>query len=138
MRRHKFYFFDVGVFQELKSAYTSKLSSDTLGIALESLVLQEIRAQNEYKELDYNIYDWRTHEGKEVDFILYGARGFKAIEVKYKENLTAKDFSGLKYFQEEYPECELFMIYLGKTSYRKDDVRVMNAQKFLCSMTDFI
>lgn len=138
VQKHKFYFFDVGIFQELRPSDIGSHSSDRLGIALESLVLQEIRAQNEYKELGYDLSYWRTHSGREVDFILSGARGFKALEIKYKKKLAPKDFLDLESFQKEHPECELFMIYLGKASYPKDDIRVISVEKFLRSMTDFI
>lgn len=60
------------------------------------------------------------------------------MEIKYKKKLTPKDFLGLQSFQKEYPECELFMIYLGKTAYPNDDVRVISVEKSLRSMTDFI
>jgi predicted AAA+ superfamily ATPase len=49
---------------------------------METLVFQELRAVNDYLECGYQLYFWRTKNGLEVDFILYGPEGLIAIEVK--------------------------------------------------------
>ena len=71
----KFYYFDAGVFRAIRP--TGPLDSDTEidGPALETLVLQELRAINDYLGADYQLYFWRTKNGLEVDFILYGPKG---------------------------------------------------------------
>ena len=56
----KFYFFDAGVFQTLRSKGPLDSMSERKGVALETLVLQEIIAQNNYKNLEYEIFYWRT------------------------------------------------------------------------------
>ncbi len=96
MRSVKFYFFDAGVFRAIRPAGPYDSDSETGGAALETLVLQKIAAQNDYENYDYKIYYWRTRQGTEVDFILYGKRGFKAIEVKHSARARREDFKGLR------------------------------------------
>ena len=43
--------------------------------ALETLVLQELRAINNYREYGFELFFWRTKHGLEVDLGLYDARG---------------------------------------------------------------
>ena len=51
MNKRKFYFFDVGVFKAIRPQGVLDSSSDLNGIALETLVLQEISAHNEIHQL---------------------------------------------------------------------------------------
>ena len=41
--------------------------------------------------------------GQEVDFVVYGHRGFWGIEVKNSTKVFPKDLRGIKAFREEYP-----------------------------------
>jgi len=54
------------------------------------LVLQQLRALNDYRDLGYAFHYWRTPNGDEVDFVLYGERGVVAIEVKMAQHVTAR------------------------------------------------
>lgn len=78
----KFYFFDAGVFRALRPRGPLDSPAELDGAALETLFLQEIRALNEYRRLDYNLYYWRSSSGLEVDLVLYGERGLRALEIK--------------------------------------------------------
>ncbi|MEA1963369.1 MAG: ATP-binding protein [Patescibacteria group bacterium] len=109
LKRNKFYFFDVGIFRELRPIGPLDSESELDGPALETLILQELRAVNEYNKMNYNIYYWRTKTGLEVDFVLYGKNGLVAIEVKRKKNLSKKDFRGLRAFKKDYPEAKCYM-----------------------------
>lgn len=110
----KFYFFDAGIFQTIRPKGILDTASDIEGPALETLVLQELIAINDYYELGYKIYFWRTANGQEVDFILYGEKGFFAIEVKKSKTIRREDLSGLKSFKRDYPEAKGLIFYGGK------------------------
>ena len=138
IQKTKFYFFDVGVFKTLRQQGVLDADSELNGIALETLILQEITAQKEIKNWEYNIFYWRTQKHLEVDFILYGKRGFKAIEVKCSKRLRKEDFKGLLEFKKDYPKSELFLIYTGEFQYVENDVQVINAQEFLKNLSQFI
>lgn len=111
--RRKFYYFDVGVFRILRPTGFLDSNSELNGPALETLFLQEIKALNDYYELDYGIHYWRTKSGMEVDFVLYGPKGFLGIEIKNKKVIHPKDLHGLKNFLEDYPEAKGFIFYGG-------------------------
>ena len=135
----KFYFFDVGVFQALRSKGPLDSMPERKGIALETLVLQEIIAQNNYKNLEYEIFYWRTQNHKyEVDFILYGERGLKAIEVKLSDKIRSQDCKGILEFMKDYPKAEPFLLYTGKKSYTLKDIRIIPVERFLKQMSSFL
>ena len=110
----KFYFFDVGVYKILRPMGPLDSREEWEGSGLETLFLQSLSAVNDYYELGYKIYFWRTLRGDEVDFILYGPQGFHAFELKRSSQVSSKALKGLKSFHEEYPEAQLHLIFLGK------------------------
>lgn len=109
----KFYFFDAGVYRILKPTNPLDTMEEGDGAALETLFLQSLRAINDYFDLGYKIYFWRTSTGVEVDFILYGPKGFHAFEIKRSKQTSTKSFSGLKAFGQDYPEAKLHLLFFG-------------------------
>ncbi len=80
------------------------------GACLETLVYQELSALNEYLGLEYALSYWRTAEGAEVDFVLYGQRGIVAIEVKRTRRLSSSDYAGLAQFRADYPQARCILL----------------------------
>jgi len=111
---HKFYFFDVGVYRTLRPMGPLDSQEEAEGAALETLFLQSLSAVNDYYDLGYKIHFWRTQAGEEVDFVIYGSRGFHAFEIKRSATITSKSLKGLKAFGEDYPEAKLYIIFFGK------------------------
>src|SRR3990167_3112460 len=101
----KFYYFDVGIYRTLRPRGPLDIDSEIDGPALETLFLQQIKAINEYDALSYQIYYWRTRTQLEVDFVLYGERGFYAFEIKRKNKIIPKDLQALRTFHEDYKEA---------------------------------
>ena len=134
----KFYFFDAGVFRVLRPAGPYDSDAEAEGAALETLVLQEIAARNDYRRWNYGIYYWRTRQGAEVDFVLYGARGFKAIEVKHSDRIRQEDFKGLKQLKEEYPEAELIFVHSGDRRFHEGGIEVVPVEMFLRELDEYI
>lgn len=134
----KFYFFDAGVFRTLRPAGPYDSDAEAEGAALETLVLQEIAARNDYRRWNYGIYYWRTRQGAEVDFVLYGARGFRAIEVKHSDRIRREDFKGLRQFKEEYPEAELVFVYSGDRRFHEGGIEIVPAEMFLRDAEAFV
>ncbi len=121
----KFYYFDVGVYRTVRPTGPLDTSSEIDGAALETLFLQEVRAYNDYFDLGYSIYYWRTRDKKEVDFVLYGEQGFLAFEIKRKARIDSKDLKGLKAFAQDYPEAKLYLLYGGQEHYFEGDIEVI-------------
>jgi predicted AAA+ superfamily ATPase len=120
----KFYFFDVGIYRNLRPAGPFDKTEEIDGAGLETIFLESLRAINDYFELGYEIYFWRTSSGTEVDFVLYGPRGIHAFEIKRSERVTTDDLKGLRLFQEDYPEARLHFLYGGKISEYHDKITV--------------
>ena len=135
----KFYFFDVGVFQTLRPKGPLDSISEREGVALETLALQEMIAHNSYNDLGYDVFYWRTQDHKnEVDFILYGEKGIKALEVKMSNKIRPQDYKGLLEFTKDYPNAESFLLYTGKKSYVFNDIQVLPIEKFLKQISFFL
>jgi len=135
--RVKFYFFDAGVFRAIRPAGPYDSDSETGGVALETLVLQELAARNDYGDFNYKIHYWRTRQGAEVDFVLYGERGLLAIEVKNTPRARREDLRGLRAFKEEHPAARLMFIYAGRRFF-DDGVDIVPADAFLPGVDDFL
>ncbi len=110
----KFYLFDVGVYRALRPRGPLDLSEEVKGVALETLVFQELRAVNGALDLAYDLSYWRTPTGQEVDFVLYGERGLIAIEVKRSSRPRMQDLRGMKAFLHDYPAARPFILYRGR------------------------
>lgn len=121
----KFYLFDAGVYRAIRPRGPLDTPDEIDGAALETLVLQELRAANDYAELDYEISYWRTPAGLEVDFVLYGERGLVAIEVKRAARLRDGDLAGLRAFRESFPTARTLALYTGARAYHEGGVRVL-------------
>jgi uncharacterized protein len=121
----KFYFFDAGVFRTLRPQGPLDANADLDGQALEVLVFQELRAAVDSHHKELALHFWRTRNGDEVDFVLYGADGFFAFEVTRASRLRGADFDGLRAFGEEYPEAKRFLLYGGEREYVEHEVAVL-------------
>lgn len=130
----KFYFFDAGIYYHLKPKSILDIRAETEGASLETLILQDLIAYNEYQRLQYQIFYWRTAHGTEVDFVLLGNKKLLAIEVKHSRRVDFSDIKSLKSFKEDYPEADLLLVYLGDSEQVLDDVKILPASKFLLNL----
>jgi predicted AAA+ superfamily ATPase len=109
----KFYFFDTGVYRTIRPMGPLDIPQEVEGIAFETLLFQELMAINDYFDLGYQIFYWRTAHGAEVDFVLYGPRGIKAFEVKRTGRISSSMLGGLKSFLKDYPQTKAYFVYGG-------------------------
>ena len=127
----KFYFFDVGIFRTIRPKGILDKKEEIDGPALETLVLEELIALNEYYDLGYEIYYWKTSHGVEVDFILYGSKGLVGIEVKRAKKIHPSDLNGLKSFSNDYKEAKLLFLYCGEKEEYYENILVIPITKAL-------
>ncbi len=130
----KFYFFDVGVYRAIRPKGPLDLPEEIEGTALETLVFQELLAVNNLYRLGYELYYWRTSNGLEVDFVLYGEAGLIAIEVKRAAKVRSKEFRGLKAFARDYPMASLYMFYGGDTKMFIDNITLIPIKEALMEL----
>ncbi len=109
----KFYFFDTGVFHTLRPKGPLDKPEEIAGAALEGLVAQQLRAWNACNSKPFNLYFWRSRSGLEVDFILYGEKGFYAIEVKNSAKLKPEHLKSLNAFKKDHPQAQTLLLYRG-------------------------
>lgn len=121
----KSFYFDAGVYRSLRPRGPLDSASEIDGAALETLLLQEVRAHNDARDLGYQLSFWRTRAGHEVDLVLYGERGLLGFEVKRVERVRPEDLRGLRVFAEDYPPAKLFLLYGGDREYEDDGVRIL-------------
>ena len=134
----KFYFFDVGVYRTLRPHGPLDIAEEIDGAALETLVYQELEALNHYLHLGYTLYYWRTAAQQEVDFILYGSRGFLAIEIKRTEHITPKALSGLTSFLSDYPTAKAYLLYGGKKKLYEGNIEIIPIEYFLQNSAEYL
>ncbi len=134
----KFFFFDVGVYKVLRPTGPLDTIAESDGAGLETLFLQSLKAINDYFDLGYKIYFWRTHSGTEVDFVIYGPRGIHAFEIKHAQKLTGKAFRGLSKFHEDYPESKLHLLYLGKNKEFHGNITAIPFEQALRDLPELI
>lgn len=134
----KFYFFDTGVYKVLRPMGPLDTKEEADGAALETLFFQSLRAINDYYNFGYNIYFWHTTIGTEVDFVIYGPRGLHAFEIKRSSVVNNKALSGLKSFEEDYPEAKLHFLYLGKNKEYHGNIEAIPLIDALAELPDII
>ncbi|MBT6843529.1 MAG: ATP-binding protein [Candidatus Melainabacteria bacterium] len=134
----KFYFFDAGIYYHLRPKSILDSVSELHGAGLETLILQDLLAVNEYEKLGYQIFYWRTSNGTEVDFVLLGEKKLLAIEVKHSSKIDRSDLSGLRSFAKDYPEAELICLYLGNSKQEIDGVKVLPVPEVLLNLESYL
>lgn len=134
----KFYFFDAGVYRSIRPMGPLDSNDEIDGAALETLFLQHLRAYNDYYALDYGIYYWRTTTQLEVDFVIYGPKGFHAFEIKRKQNISKKDLKGLLAFKEEYPEASCYLFYGGHSNYIENGITILPYESALKQLPEIV
>lgn len=77
------------------------------------------------------LFYWRTRSGVEVDFVIYGAAGIVAVEVKNAAQVRAEDLRGLAAFGNDYPEAVRVLLYRGTLRERRDGVWIVPVAEFL-------
>ena len=130
----KFYLFDTGVFRSLRPKGPLDNNSEINGLALEGLVAQHLHAWTKSQNQPHTLSFYRTKNGLEVDFIVYGPTSFYAIEVKFSDKIHPQDLNSLLNFQEDYPECTPILLYMGKKKIVSKNILCLPAEEFLKSI----
>jgi predicted AAA+ superfamily ATPase len=98
----KFYFFDVGVVNQLARRGSIQPGSELFGKAFENWVHHELRAYRSYRLRDLELATWRLSTKIEVDFILGQLE--VAIEAKSSEKIHSDHLAGLRELGNEFPK----------------------------------
>jgi predicted AAA+ superfamily ATPase len=127
----KFYLFDAGVFRSLRPKGPLDNNSEINGLALEGLIALHLYAWTQSQIEVHTLSFFRTKSGLEVDFIIYGQKGFWAIEVKFSSKIHPQDTHSLQSFKDDYPECTPLLIYMGDKKLLSKNILCIPIEEFL-------
>jgi len=134
----KFYFFDVGVYRELRPKGPLDSVQEMDGAALETLFFEHLRAYNDYFRWGFEFSFWRTADQHEVDFVAYGEKGLYAFEIKRKRHISPFDLKGLQAFGEDYEMAKLFLLYGGDEVEYHQNITVIPYQQTLFELKNIL
>jgi predicted AAA+ superfamily ATPase len=132
----KFYFVDAGIYRAIRPRGPLDTDDEIDGAAIETLVLEALRAENANHDFGYEMFFWRTTDQKEVDFVLYGERGLHAFEVKRTSRFREDDIAALRLFCDDYPAATGCLLYGGRQSYRFGRIEVVPLEKGLAGLAE--
>lgn len=129
----KFYFVDNGITNAITKQLRDPPTLQQRGKWFEQWVINEIRAHASYSGSECSFYFWRTERGEfEVDLVITKKnQPIAAIEIKAKKKLVTTDFSGLRAFKTEYPECQLYCVCETSSPYQENSITVFPVLQFL-------
>ncbi len=124
----KFYFFDSGLARKLQGRSLLTPNTPEYGEAFEAFIYHELRCYLEYREREGSLNFWRTHDGREVDFIINEE---VAVEVKASSTISSGDLKGLKAIREKYSLRSLIVVSHEKARRTVDGIEIMPWKEFL-------
>jgi uncharacterized protein len=130
----KFYWCDAGIYYHLRQKEPLVCTNELNRFALAGLVLQHLKAWSDYSKKPTQCYFWRTPDGAEVDFILYGEDQFYALEVKNSITVHPTDLRSLKTFCEDYPSTTPLLLFQGKEKLIIDNIPCWPIYDFLINL----
>ena len=124
----KLYFYDTGLAAYLLGIESSEILSRHFvrGPIFENYVASELIKLRFNQGMDSNIYFWRDHHGREIDFIIDKGFRLDAIEVKSAETVTQSFFEGLNYWNTLSPDSHKYLIYGGDMQQDRSQIRVLS------------
>lgn len=86
----KIYFNDLGIRNALINDFRPIEIRNDAGALFENFVINELRKQNEYKQLFANFYFWRNTEQREIDLVIEKNNVIRTFEIKWNPIKKAK------------------------------------------------
>ncbi len=126
----KFYFFDVGVVNQLAKRGRIEPGSELFGKAFENWVFHELSAYNSYHERDADFSYWRLSTGVEVDFLINNID--LAIECKASSRIRPAHLKNLRELSADHPETKRRIVVSLVSEPRKteDGIEIMGVEDF--------
>lgn len=115
--RSKFYLFDLGITNYLAKRGLIEEKSELYGKAFEHFIIREIKSILEYRQIDMELFYWRSTSQQEVDLIIGNSM---AIEIKSTTKANESHLKGLKALKEE-GQIKRFIVVSNDKLERKID-----------------
>lgn len=127
----KFYYFDIGIKNNLQELDSLSDKTSEYGSAFEHFIAQELRAYLSYAKKDKALTYWQNNKGLEVDFVIGNDI---AIEVKATTKADMKDTKGLKVFSKAGFSGRSIVISRDEMIRTVDDIEFFSWQYFVESL----
>src|SRR3990167_5206984 len=124
----RFYYFDIGVRNQLAGISAIPEATDLFGQAFEHFIAMELRAYIQYMRKKMPLYFWRTLDGQEVDFIV---GDHAAIEVKATRKISDKHLKGIKILMQENKIRKYYVISQDSIARKQDRIEILPWEMFL-------
>lgn len=114
----KFYFFDTGVKRALDATLTVDLLPQTyaFGDAFEHFIIVEIMRLSSYRQNNYRLSYFRTHEDAEIDCVIERpGKPPLLVEIKSSEHVDAADLKPLERIASDFGRCECLCFSRDRT-----------------------
>ncbi len=129
VKHPRFYYFDLGVLNALRKSYET--GQERIGFLFEHLVFNQLVNSATSKNLEFDIYNFRTRGGFEVDFILKLEGQKFAIECKSSRSVSTNEISTLNKINQYYKKIEKIIIYRGQRELKDGAIWILPLQKAL-------
>lgn len=127
VKHPRFYFFDLGVLNALRGSFATP--QDRLGFQFEHMIFNQLVNSATGRNLDFQLSNFRTRGGLEVDFIL-NLEGKKfALECKASETVTAAEVNTLNRVDPYYSKIQKIIVYRGSRELKDQNVWILPFQK---------
>lgn len=104
----KIYFNDLGIRNALINDFRPVETRNDVGAMFENFVVNELRKQNEYRQLHADFYFWRNTDQREIDLIIKKNNRMLTFEIKWSPTEKARLTKG---FTNIYGEQEFAVIH---------------------------
>lgn len=104
----KIYFNDLGIRNALINDFRPIEIRNDAGALFENFIINELRKQNEYKQVYANFYFWRNVDQREIDLIIEKNNVLQTIEIKWSPSQKARL---TKSFTKIYGETQFKLIH---------------------------
>ena len=127
VKHPRFYFFDLGVLNALRGNFS--LNNERIGFLFEHMIFNQLINSATGRNLDFQISNFRTRGGLEVDFILKLESKKFAIECKASEVVTSSEVGTIQKIDQYYKKIEKIIIYRGKKELKDGSVWILPFSK---------
>jgi predicted AAA+ superfamily ATPase len=135
----KFFLFDLGVTNSINRRLSHPPDPILRGRLFEQWLILETYRLLSYRQSEARIFYWRTNTGGEVDLLIEKhGKLLAAIEIKSTQNVSGRDFAGLKSFQTDYPKTPLYVVADVSGPYQQDGVNIIPWRNYLKEMLEKI
>lgn len=133
IKHPRFFFFDLGVVNAIRGSFD--VSQERIGFLFEHLVFNQIVNSCTGNNLDYELYNFKTRGGFEVDFIAKIEGTKFAIECKSSMTISTSEVNTINRIDDYYSKIKKIIIYRGTKELKDSGVWILPLKKALEVLT---